>query len=434
MKLRSDETAARAAYLFTCALLTVHFLFLPYGGYERMMEGKYICFLALTGAFAAAMCAVLPLARARLDAMRLCAALYFGFSALSALLSPYGARTLLGGSRREGLVTLALYAAIYFLLSAALRPDGRLICLTAVSVTLCSLLVLAQTAGLNPLGLYPAGLGYFDGDVAYAGFFAGTSGNADFTAFLLALSLCVLLAAMLRLRRWALAVPAAAAAAALLRLGVAGPAVGAAFAALWSPALIFPEKRKKLLALSAALSLLALAAVYLYSGDGETLSQAARLLHGELDGSFGSGRVAIWRNCLPLVAERPLLGGGPDTLWLRGVEPLTWMKDGRAVPADVTAAHNEYLNILINQGAAALAAYLALIVLALVRCFRLAREPRFALCGAGLLCYAVSAMFSISTCITAPYVWLLLAAAGGGFGQFDEAPSLPEPENVQKRK
>ncbi|MCR5826214.1 MAG: hypothetical protein K6G54_06590, partial [Oscillospiraceae bacterium] len=54
-------------------------------------------------------------------------------------------------------------------------------------------------------------------------------------------------------------------------------------------------------------------------------------------------------------------------------------------------------------------AYLGLIASALWRCFRSAAKPRCAVCGAGLLCYAAMAFFSISTCITAPFVWLLLS-------------------------
>ncbi|MBO4916100.1 MAG: O-antigen ligase family protein [Oscillospiraceae bacterium] len=409
MPQRSGELAQRVSYLYACALLTVHYLFLPFGGYERMMEGKYVCFLVLTGGYVAAMCFVSPFKKPRFDAVRLCAALYIGFSAVSALLSPYGVHTLLGGSRREGLITLTLYAAAFFLLSGSLHTDRRLLCIAALAVSLCDVLALAQTAGANVFGLYPAGLGYYDGDLAYAGFFAGTSGNIDFTAFLLALALCVMLAAAVRLGCWVLVLPAALTFFVLLRLDVSGSLFGAAFAAVWSPALLVKAHRRQMLFFSAALSIFALLFALLYKGDSGAVSEAARFLRGEAEGSFGSGRIALWRNCLPLVRERPLFGGGPDTLWLRGVEPFTWMKNGEAVPSDVTAAHNEYLNILVNQGAAALAAYAAMLGCALARCFRRAEDARFAVCGAGLLCYTAMAFFSISTCITAPYIWFLLA-------------------------
>lgn len=410
---RSHALAARASHLYACAMVSVLYLFVPFGGYERMMEGKYVCFLVLTLGYLAAMAAAAPIERPRMTPMLRCAAAYLACSALSAFCSPYGAQTLLGGSRREGLVTIALYAAVFFCLSRYLRADRRLLYLSAAAVTLCDALVLAQTAGHDPLRLYPAGLGYCDGDVAYAGLFAGTSGNVDFTAFLLALALCVFAAALARLRAWALAPVVAGTFLALYRLDVAASWVGLALAAVWSPALLVRRGRGAALAVSAALTAAALLLLRRYGGTEPTLVEAARFLRGDLDGALGSGRVSIWRDCLALARERPLLGGGPDTLWLRGLEPLTWFHDGAAVPADVTAAHNEYLGALVNQGAFALAAYLALLACALVRCFRRADAPEYAVYGAGLLCYGAMAMFSVSTCITAPYIWMLLSLAQG---------------------
>ena len=407
--MRSESRAARVRTLYACALLTVHYLFLPYGGYARMMEGKYLCFLALSLGFLAALCFVTPAERLRLTPPQWCALAYLGASALSALCSPYGAATLLGGSRRDGLVTLALYAACYLALSRRFPGERLLLWLAAGAASVCCLLTLVQLAGRNPLWLYPAGLTYYDGDGAYLGFYAGTSGNIDFTAFLLALALCVLICAAVRLRLWALLGVAALLAWVLRRLDVSAAWVGVGCAALWGLALLVPRKRRSMLCASAVLSVLLVIFVWCYTGGNQTLSQAHALLHGEFDPSFGSERLRIWRDCLPLVRERPLLGGGPDTLGLRGVEPFSWYLPGRVIPSDVTAAHNEYLNILVNQGALALAAYLGLLGTTLSRCFRRAEEPRYAVCGAGLLCCAAMAFFSISTCITAPYVWLLLA-------------------------
>lgn len=439
-KPRSQALAERASYLYACSLMAVLYLFLPFGGYERMMEGKYHCFLLLTAAYLAAMLVVSPCGRPRFAApprassrdsvqkgealrafshgagLRVFAAAYLAFSALSAVFSPYGAYALLGGTRRDGLVTLALYAASFYCLSRFLRPDRRLLYLAAAAVTLCDALALLQLAGRNPLWLYPDGLTYYDGDIAYAGFYAGVSGNADFTAFLLALAACVLLAALLREKLWALGAPLALTLYVLYRLGVSAAWLGIAFAVAWGLPLLFPRRKALMCAVSLLLSAAALVFVWRYSGANRTLSEASRLLHGDFDGAFGSGRLSIWQDCLPLVRQRPLFGGGPDTLGLRGLEPLSWFRDGAARPVDITAAHNEYLNILVNQGALALVAYLALLVCALARCRQHAEEPRYALAGAGLLAYAAMAFFSISTPITAPFVWLLLAAAASAEG------------------
>lgn len=410
---RSKALAERVSYCYACALIVVLGLFLPCGGYERMMEGKFFCFLALTLGYLVAMCAVMPLARPRFPAMQVCALAYLAWAALSAACSPYGAAALLGGTRRDGLLTLALYVVSFLLLARCLRPDARLLALTALSVTLCDLLTLAQIAGYNPLRLYPDALGYWDGDIAYAGFYAGTAGNIDFTAFLLALATCVLAAAVVRLRLWALAPTVALTLWTLGRLGVATAWVGVACAGVWGLALLYPNRRGVLLAVSAGLCILGVIFVACYTGGNQTLREASLLLHGEAQTDFGSARWGVWLNCLALARERPMLGGGPGTLWLRNLPPFLWTVEGETIESTVTAAHNEYLHTLVELGAPALAAYLALLASALVRCYRRAAQARWALCGMGLVCYAAMACFSIATCITAPYVWLLLALCAG---------------------
>ena len=189
----------RISYLYALALLTVYALFLPLGGYERMMEGKYRAFLLLSLGYVLAMTALGAWKAVRWrEPMCLAALAYLALTALSAALSPYGTAVLLGGTRRDGLLTAALYIAVFLLLARHLRPDRRLLYAAAVSAALCDLLVLVQLTGRNPLWLYPAGLNYFDGDVAYSGFYAGAAGNIDFTAFLLALCAAAMAAAEAR--------------------------------------------------------------------------------------------------------------------------------------------------------------------------------------------------------------------------------------------
>ena len=197
----------RISYLYALALLTVYALFLPLGGYERMMEGKYRAFLLLSLGYVLAMTALGAWKAVRWrEPMCLAALAYLALTALSAALSPYGTAVLLGGTRRDGLLTAALYAAVFLLLARHLRPDRRLLYAAAASAALCDLLVLVQLTGRNPLWLYPAGLNYFDGDVAYSGFYAGAAGNIDFTAFLLALCAAAMAAALVHgWSKWLLA-------------------------------------------------------------------------------------------------------------------------------------------------------------------------------------------------------------------------------------
>ena len=312
----------RISDLYALALLTVYALFLPLGGYERMMEGKYRAFLLLSLGYVLAMTALGAWKAVRWrEPMCLAALAYLVLTALSAALSPYGTAVLLGGTRRDGLLTAALYAAVFLLLARHLRPD-------------CWLLY------------------------------------------------------------------AAAASAALLGLAVT--------AVLGLP-LLFPRRRRAMWALTLLLTAAAFALIWFFPGDGGTLSELHQLLHGEVDLTFGSSRLLIWRSLLPLIAERPLLGGGCGTLYLRDVPPFYWQRGGETTYFAVTSAHNEYLGVLVDQGALALLAFLALLALALWRAYRHAESDRCAVAGAALLCYAVTAFFSVACCITGVYLWLLLA-------------------------
>ena len=372
----------RISYLYALALLTVYALFLPLGGYERMMEGKYRAFLLLSLGYVLAMTALGAWRAVRWrEPMCLAALAYLALTALSAALSPYGTAVLLGGTRRDGLLTAALYIAVFLLLARHLRPDRRLLYAAAASAALCGLLVLVQLTGRNPLWLYPAGLNYFDGDVAYSGFYAGAAGNIDFTAFLLALCAAAMAAALVRgWSGWLLA-PFALTMWTLWQLRVAAALLGLAVTAVLGLPLLFPRRRRAMWALTLLLTAAAFALIWFFPGDGGTLSELHRLLHG----------------------------GGCGTLYLRDVPPFYWQRGGETTYFAVTSAHNEYLGVLVDQGALALLAFLALLALALWRAYRHAESDRCAVAGAALLCYAVTAFFSVACCITGVYLWLLLA-------------------------
>lgn len=174
-----------------------------------------------------------------------------------------------------------------------------------------------------------------------------------------------------------------------------------------------PKKlRRWLLCLTLAALLLAFLLLYFYDGfpDG-FLAQAHALLHGHWDDSFGSGRLGIWRNSLALVKERPLLGGGPDTLGLRGLPGSSRFHEtlGITIHATPDAAHNEFLNILVNQGLLALLAYLALLGVSLTRWWKRTDDNAAAIAGAAACLYLVQSFFGVSCCFTTPYLWMALA-------------------------
>ena len=161
-----------------------------------------------------------------------------------------------------------------------------------------------------------------------------------------------------------------------------------------------------------AVSAAGVLALYFYDGfGGGFLQQAHELLHGRWDDTFGSNRLFIWRQCWALAGETPWFGGGPDTLGLRGLEGFSRYNEatGSVVAASIDVAHNEYLNILVNQGAFALAAYLTAIGASLVRWWRSPGSRARAIAGAAALFYLIQAFFGISMFLTAPYLWIALA-------------------------
>ena len=151
-----------------------------------------------------------------------------------------------------------------------------------------------------------------------------------------------------------------------------------------------------------------LAALYFIPWSGGTAYELSRVLHGEINDSFGSSRIAIWKNVLALVPERPLLGGGPDTLALRlDMRFSRYVQEtGRTLSVYVDNAHNEYLGLLVNTGVLGLAAFLGCMALTAGRLLARRGEGIYAAFGLGLVCYWVQAFFGLGLCITAPLMWI----------------------------
>ena len=173
-----------------------------------------------------------------------------------------------------------------------------------------------------------------------------------------------------------------------------------------------PLLRRIFTTLSAAAIAAGFAALYFYNGFPEGfLSQAHQLLHGRWDDSFGSHRLFIWRQVWDLVREAPLLGGGPDTLGLRGLEGFSRYNEATAsvVTSGIDAAHNEFLNIWVNQGLFALAAYCGALAVSAVRWWKDPGSCAKSVAGAAAMFYLIQSFFGISMCLSAPYLWIALA-------------------------
>ena len=417
---------------FCCAAASVFLLGFGPAGYRQITGAKLILFYAVWGSFLAALgfCALtgrLRLLR-RPGPAQVLVLLYWLASLVSALASPWRREALLGGPRDEGLLTITLYAAAFLALSCFSVPGKRMLQVFAAAVTLNCLVALLQFMGLDPLGLYPEGLGWADRHTGYNGAFIGLTGNADFAAAILSLAFPLCWTAALRLKRPLYLIPALLSLLVLILGETKGGLLGAVCGSVLALPVVLPlgktgRKRLRLGILCAAA--LGLALLWLLPLPG-TLGEAHALLRGKAEDSFGSGRIYIWRNTLPLLRERLLTGGGPDTFSHRMTAVFTRIdENGKTIRRTIDCAHNEYLNILVNQGLPALLFYLAALLCSFVRWFRRRGDAAAALAGAALLCYALQAFFGISTPPCTGFFWivwgLLEAAPEGKDGPSSEA-------------
>lgn len=145
-------------------------------------------------------------------------------------------------------------------------------------------------------------------------------------------------------------------------------------------------------------------------GTSGTLYELHCMLCGQFDESFGSSRIRIWRACLALIPEHPLLGGGPGTLALRLDVLFTRFVPETGVTLRTFAdnAHNLYLACLANTGIAGLAALLFCYVLSAVSALKSGKPLIFAFALGALGC-AVHDIFGLALCISEPLLWICLA-------------------------
>ena len=433
---RTDERAQRIlshlSNAYIAVLLTV-FLLYPGSGYQTITLQKWRLYLWLTGAYIVA----ILLLRLELTivgetpapkpcrvwrALPLSHKLLLGYlltTVLSAILSKYRTTAIWGSGRCEGLVAIALYVLSFMLVSVYAEPKRWMLWLFAASVSVNCVICLIQFAGYNPFHLYPEGMNYYDANKQYAGEFLGTIGNVDILSAVLSLSIPAFWSAFLRLtgdrRRLLLLIPLVLCLVVLLKAFVSGGILGVGGALVLSlPVMLDGKAARKQAAVGVVCGAALLAAVvYLFGGRmGGFLYEASELMHGRWNDDFGSGRLYIWRNILELVPEHPLIGGGPDTLGLRTDAAFERYDEtlGILIHSSIDAAHNEYLNILVNQGAIALLLYLVALAVSAVKWVRYStKDPVVAICGSAILGYCIQAFFGISSPISTPYFWMALA-------------------------
>ncbi len=132
---------------------------------------------------------------------------------------------------------------------------------------------------------------------------------------------------------------------------------------------------------------------------------------------MGSGRLLIWKLTLPMLKDTVFIGNGPDTFIFHYPQAEYFDLGGKAF---VSKPHNMYLQMFVNVGGLALAAFLGLAFAILGKTLRkLRRNPLGNACApfaASVVAYMATGFFNDSVVSSAPIFWIFLGIlAGMGF-------------------
>lgn len=411
-------------------MLGIFPLFCGFSGYANLTFSKYLFFViaTLTWIFALIIYTLnYGFNEIFFNIPRILACIFIIIVLLSTTLSDYTSNILIGTSRYDGTLTLVLYASIFIGVSLFAVPRKRYIYALIFSVSICSVVAIIQYQGLNPLNLFPDGLNYFDKNIKYSGEFLGTIGNTNVLAAFLILALGSICAYASRSKSWLEKCLFFVCTLIIYTIYIAdvssGTLAALTFFALYFVYLFHEKFSKKafilFLAIIFILTIFALIYIYFCPSDSGTLYEISEILHGNIDDSFGSSRVLIWRKCLELVPENFLFGGGPDTISLRlDVSFSRYVEEtGSTISNSVDNAHNEYLNYLVNIGFLGLLSYLSIIIYSIYTGLKQSKNILILSLTGGLIAYFVQSFFGLGLVIIVPLVWIFMGLICGNFDE-----------------
>ncbi len=144
------------------------------------------------------------------------------------------------------------------------------------------------------------------------------------------------------------------------------------------------------------------------------IHELGQMLRGNFDDSFGHNRLFTWKRTLSLVKHNPLFGIGPDNFprffaqYYRQ-EAIKMFPDSNG---NLDKAHNEFLDVLLDNGVFGLIAYLSFFGALLWGCFRNADKRALApVFGVAVVSYMAHAFFGYQLPIQSPVMWMLIGAA-----------------------
>lgn len=359
--------------IYGALLITAYFLFVGLDGYTSITMNKYIMLLGLSGAYLLSLIIYnqgIHFSVSWFTPARVAILVFAGCSILSTFLSSFWREAILGGARKEGLVTILLYIMIFFAFSTCGFSMKLFAYLSGGSIVIFCLISILQLDGRNPFGLYPKGLNYFGAGSDYMSEYLGTLGNVDLVAAAMCLFIpvyfCYIILQKTDPWRFFLVVPLVLCIVVTVKMWVLASFFGLIIGLTLSiPVLLGNHRTMQYISIVIIVILIfgvILVLRIVDVGDG-VFHELHAILNGEISEDFGSQRIAIWKQVWEVMKERPLIGSGPDTLekWGKGFHGYSTFYQAQ-VTTLIDTAHNEYLNIWVNQGIFALISYLTALV------------------------------------------------------------------------
>ena len=416
--------------IFLYTLFSIFILYCGNVGYVGIFQAKFNIFCLICGSYIGLMLLLaielIIVGDIKFDAKKFIksitipqwfALLYMMLTWVSAIISPHFPETLLGLSRYEGAITISLYCLTFVLIASFGKITERMIYVFSIIVFLFDILCIAQLNGYNPFSLFPEGYDYYDAFKSYNGQFLGTLGNTDTVAAFLCIAIPLLWLSIVRLdekKKWFIILPLLTSLYVVFKMwvlaGVLGIILGGIIILPFSLSLTGKQKKITIVGILSVL-FVCLIGIYFSTTSNGLIYEIKELLHGDIDGSFGSGRIFIWQEVFQGTSNHIWFGSGPDTMIKANLQPFIRYDDTLqgSIVAQIDVAHNEYLNILFHQGIFALMAYILLIISVLTPWMRKGNNNRYiGILGGVIVCYLIQAFFGFSTCVVSPLLWTFL--------------------------
>lgn len=152
------------------------------------------------------------------------------------------------------------------------------------------------------------------------------------------------------------------------------------------------------------------------------LHELGQILRGNFDDDFGHNRLFTWKRALRLVELRPFFGIGPDNF--RQIFAYFFSEEAKdqfpSSGGGVDKAHNEFLDVLVDNGIFGFAAYMAFFGFLLYYAFRRSDEKKLSpIFGVAIVSYMAHAFFGYQLPIQSPCMWVMIGI-GAAFIRLEE--------------